>query len=72
MIKRFFQKSNQQFNLNEIIDKINYICSRLNIKPINKNDLNIFIRANELDKFTKAKNMLPDFRVQVNYSILEN
>lgn len=71
VIKRCFQKSNQQFNLNELIDKINFLCLRSDIKPINKNDLNIFIKANELDKFSKAKNMHSEFKVQVNYSILE-
>jgi len=71
IISKIFLKSNQKCNLNEIVDKMNYVCEKIGIKSINKNDLNIFIKADELDKFGNAKKMLKDFGVSINYSLLD-
>jgi len=71
IISKTFQKSNQKCNLNELIDKLNLVSEKNKIKPINKNDLNMFIKADELDKFHSLKKVPEEFGVLINYSLLE-
>jgi hypothetical protein len=58
-------------DLNLLTQTINKILVKDNKKPFNKSDLTIGLKANELDKFSKAKKVHKDFTVNITYSLSE-
>ena len=58
-------------DMNALIVQINKFTKNRNKEYFNKNNLNIILTANELDKFSNSKKMRNDFRVHINYSLLD-
>lgn len=65
------KKLNHNTNLNILIKTINKILVNEGKKPFNKTDLEIFLKAKELDKFSKARKMHDMFEVSICYSLYE-
>lgn len=71
-IERLFdiiEKLDHNTDLNVIIDTISKL--KITSKPFSKENLNIILHANELDKFDNEKKMLKEFCVQINFSLQE-
>ena len=58
-------------DMNVLIEQINNFAKNRNNECFNKNNLNIILTAKELDKFSNSKKMRNDFRVHINYSLLD-
>lgn len=64
-------KLNHNTNLNILVATINKMLKKEGQKSFNKYDLNIFLSAKELDKFTKAKKVNKNFGMTINYSLVD-
>lgn len=58
-------------NINKFIQGVNKVAHSRSISPFSTNDINIFLKATELDKFTQAKSMALDFTVNINFKLVE-
>ena len=58
-------------DLNSMIRGINELARSRNILPFNKNEISIFLNAKELDKFDKAKKMVKDFGVSLDFKLID-
>ena len=58
-------------DLIKLINGINEISGQRNINPFNQYDIDIVLRANDLDKFVNAKKMESDFAVVLNCKLVE-
>jgi hypothetical protein len=66
------EKLNHNTDLNVIIDTISQIkIKETKSSTFTRDNLNIFLHANELDKFDNFKKMMKEFCVQINFSLLE-
>ncbi len=60
---------NHDKDLNSVVSVVNEVLARDNKKLFNIDDLDIYLSAKELDKFSQAKKMMDNFYVRINYSL---
>lgn len=63
-------KLNYNTDIEKIIDTLNITLQEQNKQTFNKNDFNIKLKKEELDKFFKIKTVDPDFSLNLKYSLL--
>lgn len=63
-------KLNYNTDIEKIIDTLNATLQEQKKPTFNKNDFNIKLKKEELDKFFKVKNVDPDFSLNLKYSLL--
>ena len=63
-------KLNYNTDIEKIIDTLNATLVEQNKPTFNKNDFNIKLKKEELDKFFKIKSVNPDFSLNLKYSLL--
>jgi len=63
-------KMNYNTDIEKIIDTLNATFLEQNKPTFNKNDFNIKLKKEELDKFFKIKSVDPEFSLNLKYSLL--
>lgn len=63
-------KLNYNTDIEKIIDTLNATLHEQNKQIFNKNDFNIRLKKEELDKFFKIKTVDPEFSLNLKYSLL--
>ena len=70
-IKELINNLGKDHNLYNFINSIQKLAIRKNLPKFDKDKIDIFLNVNDLDKFSNAKKMHKDFRVNLNFKILE-